>query len=303
LEVFLTFCPGLAEKYIEMIFLNIDIWINAKKEVHDTIITKLSVIMDTKAKLLNMDKIVDSLLNCIEICAYKTEDLSKFIQKLSEVVIKICKNFLNDAILSKLISYANIFYIRRNPKYPILLFYVLRILLDLFINSKVILFKEIRESMKKKKINKVITSLIVIIDYMITSEYLVECIFCFSEESVEKRLYPGITTSLSRRDKNEEEKLYDSKNDPLNVFSNNEGGLAIIDSIQAMAIYMIISFDWMSLVDYLKDLPKDDLYVIPSSTVTSEEAESSSEKRNIDAVGFILKYLGKSNNKNPRTLF
>ena len=266
-----------------MIFLNLDIWINAKSEVQDTIISRLKSVIENNSKILKMDKIIDSLLNCIEICVNKRQDLSKFIQQFSEIVIKLTQENLSDVIISKLISYVNIFYMRRLPNYPLQLFYVLKILLEVFLTCKEKLFKEIKESMKRKKENKLLNTLFVIMDYIL-----------FFKENTEANEYPGVTLSLSPREK--ETKKVEEKENPMCFLMKSKEGLIIIDSIQAMTIYMLLSFDWASMQDIMKDFPKEDLYMIPATT--SESSPTSVERRNIDAVGFFLKSLGKNLSRN-----
>jgi hypothetical protein len=78
---------------------------------------------------------VDALLNCIEICANREGDFNKYILHLSEIIIKIGQDNLSEGILSKFCGYINLYYIRRLPKYPMQIFYMLRILLELFFRS------------------------------------------------------------------------------------------------------------------------------------------------------------------------
>lgn len=289
LKILLQYYPGLAEKYIEMIFLNLDIWVNAKSEVQDTIISTLTDSIQNMCKVLKIDKIIDFLLNCIEICVNKRKDLNKFIQQFSEIVIKLAQENLNDVIISKIISYANVFYMRRLPNYPLQLFYVLKILLELFLTCKERLFKEIRESMKRKKENKVLNTLFVIMDYIL-----------YFKENSRATKYPGVTLCMSPREK--ETTKIEEKEDPICIFIKSKDGSLIIDSIQAMTIYMLLSFDWASMQDILKDFPKEDLYTIPAN-IPTENSPTNVERRNIDAVGFFLKSLEKKISENASNIY
>ena len=266
-----------------MIFLNLDIWANAESEVQDNMINKLKNIIENNGKILKIDKIVDYLLSSIETCVNKKEDLSNAIQQFSDITIKLVQDNLSDLIISKLISYINIYYMRRLPNYPLQLFYFLRILLGLFLSCKEKLFKEIKESIKKKKENKLLTTLFVIMDYIL-----------FFKSNPEASQYPGIQLSLSPREK--ETKITEEKEDPISSFLKTKKGMLIIDSIQAMTLYMLLSFDWGSMSDVLKDFPKEDLYTIPQES--SGQIPVITEKRNIDVLGFFLKSLGKNLPKN-----
>ena len=127
--------PKLCEKYIEMILLNVDIWGHSPLPIQDMIITQTKSLIDSKYSCIKPSKLMDVLLNCVEISANKEEPNYFSLAKYSELIIKLCQEQWEDSMASILMSYANIFYIRRLSKYPLQIYYVLLILLEIHLTS------------------------------------------------------------------------------------------------------------------------------------------------------------------------
>lgn len=127
--------PKINEKFIEMILLNVDIWDHSSFSIQEMITTQTKSLIDSKYSSLSPSKLMDVLLNCLEISANKEETNQIRLMKFSELIIKLCQEQWEDSMPSILLSYANIFYIRRLSKYPLQIYYVLLILLEIHLTS------------------------------------------------------------------------------------------------------------------------------------------------------------------------
>ena len=135
LEAMLKWLPDLAEKYVEMVLLNPDIWAKTTKESQERVMLMARGLAEEYKGKLRIDHFVDMLMHCIETLAESDrDDKSAMISQLSELVVLWAKQSLTESVLSKITSYANIYYIRRLSAYPMQLYYVLSILLNLFTN-------------------------------------------------------------------------------------------------------------------------------------------------------------------------
>ena len=108
LYTLIDFYPGLLERYIEAIYLNVNLWANSAKEVQRGLIAslegKLKIVLDT----CKSSKVIDIFLNAIEMYVDKMERVpaqpeeDKILLMLSDVVMNMLKNNISEENISKL---------------------------------------------------------------------------------------------------------------------------------------------------------------------------------------------------------
>ena len=134
LETIAECIPELTEKYIENIFLNPQIWKTGPEKAQEDILDR-SKLLCKDFQILKTESIVNMLMQSIEIICEDGKDSLPTLQKISKILLEIATPNLTEAILAKIIAYANIYYIRHLRYYPLQLFYVMRILLEIFQSS------------------------------------------------------------------------------------------------------------------------------------------------------------------------
>ena len=145
--------------------------------------------------------------------------------------------------------------------------------------------------MRKKRENKLLTTLFVILDYLI-----------FYKENTEgNEVYPGVNVTLSPRDKREDsgEKRLDesfssiSSEDSIVGYLKTAEGVQIVDAVIGMAIYILLEFDWESVGKVVEDI---------GGGSESEGEAGGERRRSISVIGYIMRSLGKQIGKNSRNL-
>lgn len=135
LETIAECIPDLTEKYIEYIFLNPQIWKTGPEKAQEDILDRSKLLCKDFSQILRTESIVNMLMLSIEIICDDGKDSMLTLQKISKILLEVATPNLTEAILSKIIAYANIYYIRHLRYYPLQLFYVMRILLEIFQSS------------------------------------------------------------------------------------------------------------------------------------------------------------------------
>ena len=126
--------PALVERYTEMLLLNGDLWSYSPVEIQLSIIDKVSIRF-AGGSPPTVSRVLDSFLNVLEICVNQQEkENPQVIQRLVGVITKIVKANLTDDNISRLMGYANLYYVRRLPNYWLQLHTILGILLDIYIS-------------------------------------------------------------------------------------------------------------------------------------------------------------------------
>jgi len=132
LETIKQYLPELTERYIENIFLNPDIWKTGTEKAQEDILKRTKTLCEEANTSVRSETIVNMLMHCIEIMCDERKDSMNTLSIITIILIQVAKTNLSEAILTKIISYANIFYIRKLRYYPLQLYYVMYVLLDLF---------------------------------------------------------------------------------------------------------------------------------------------------------------------------
>ena len=117
--------------------------------------------------------------------------------------------------------------------------------------------------------------------------------------------YPGSDTSFASKEVREENKSISGNefvDEALTNFVKTPEGERIVDSVQAMAIYLLLSCVPFFIKDFEKDFPKLDQerdigFLIKDSIVGEIKLEQTR-----DLLGYIVKLLGKAGNKNTSNL-
>lgn len=243
------------ENFLEMLLLNMDIWKHSTIKVQEQIVEDIfSFFILQNHKNFSNHKIIDILLNCIEIFANVEQESNPRIKKLSKIILYLAKNDLTKEVLGVIMGYLNIYFLRRLKCYPRQIYYILEILLDIFNNCTQVAVEIIVNTLKSKKEVKLFSTIFTILDY-----------FLFIKEYGFLEEYKGITYSNNCSDFEQSE---ENNNNPKKRNSSflqdgrffiSEEGKNIIDSIVSMCIYWILSFDWQLLSEYMKEYPRNDL--------------------------------------------
>ena len=137
LEAILQYLPDFAENYVETIMLNPEIWLKGSDKSQERVLKKARELAEEYGSKLRADRLVDVIMHCVEtVVESDREDRATLVLRLSDLAAVWARQNLTDSVLSKLASYANIYYIRRLHAYPLQAYHVLRVLLDLFSNCK-----------------------------------------------------------------------------------------------------------------------------------------------------------------------
>ena len=132
LETLLKFYPNSAEKYIEMIYLNMDIWKHSSVELQKFITEQIHrmFVLDPSGQF-NATSIVNSLLSCVEVYVDKDRQDDQRVQQISGIVLQLAQKHMSTEIILAIISYANIYFLRRLNNYPIQIYHVMLIFMEL----------------------------------------------------------------------------------------------------------------------------------------------------------------------------
>ncbi len=152
--------------------------------------------------------------------------------------------------------------------------------------------------MKRKRENKVLTTLFVVMDYLLF----------YKEHSAGNEVYPGVNVTLSPRDKRDEAEKpacedISPADDPLIDYQQTKEGARVIDSVLAMTLHILLEFDWGTLADSVK--PREDPIHRSNSESEGETAfvSGGEGRRSINVVGFMLRSLGKQLSRGSRSFF
>ncbi len=132
IEVAIAYYPGTGEKCLETLLLNVEVWLGSGDEARLGIVQRLEYIVDKYWRTLDLGVVADSVLNCIEVALNRGPELDDCVKRLATLAQQIVRDNLTDATLDKLMGYMNVHYMRRLPRYPLQLFYMIRILFGVF---------------------------------------------------------------------------------------------------------------------------------------------------------------------------
>ena len=315
LDTLVDFYPQLVEKYLLMIFLNVDIWVysyqeGAQKIILDNAYSKLLAL--SKSKWVKSETIVESLLSCIEI--YTNQDEApklKEILQFSNIIKLLSVDNLTEGALVRLMSYANAFYVRRLKNYPYQIYFILKILFELFSGKKEKVLSIIKEAIKKKGDSKIISTLFTILDYFL---YLKECgsnlgywgILManktegdISEDTVsENRSERTFTIDMSSTESNAEAHM--------RAFLLSDKGCELVDVIISICVYILFGvIDWYNIgMEFssggnysLNTSGGKDLSISTGSNTPGLSLEEQKRRENANVLGFLVKFLMKADNK------
>eukprot|EP01022_Parablepharisma_sp_SALTPOND_P023426 TRINITY_DN494_c0_g1_i2.p1 TRINITY_DN494_c0_g1~~TRINITY_DN494_c0_g1_i2.p1 ORF type:complete len:1036 (-),score=90.99 TRINITY_DN494_c0_g1_i2:3717-6824(-) len=158
----------------------------------------------------------------------------------------------------------------------------------------------IKEVLRVKRESKLLTTFWIILDYIVY----------FRNNGVVGE-YPGVYMGWdSKGDKEEDKeniKVGDDSNtivdEGLFMFSKTDEGTKVIDAIQAIALYLLLTFDWEFCQDAIKDYQSEKLYC-PSKDIGEEKHLSTKAKDlpsqyGYDLFSFILRTSHKFVNGSP----
>lgn len=244
LEIIAQELPALCEIYLSQVYFNPCIWVHTSPVIQKAILLEIRIFVE-KLPALNL---IDILMhNVVTLCA--TSEV-KLVFAVSDIIALLAKNRLDAAMIAKISSYANVYYIRKNKDYPLQLYYVLRILMTLFnegrcCNSSVgrkRFIDAIKEEVRVRRESKYLTTLWIILDYILH----------FRTNGVDGE-YPGVHTKWETQVHEAEtsESLGLIIDDAL--FDYCTKALKVVDAVQAIALYLLACFDWSSCQSVVKD--------------------------------------------------
>jgi hypothetical protein len=125
-EPIIQLLPAILESYLGHIFFNPAIWACASSEIQNTVVLKIRSLIEADTKI----EFVDLLMQNIEYLS-STNQVSSIL-KIIELISFLGNRKLNEAMIRKISSCANIYYMRSKRHYLVQLYYVLKILLQLY---------------------------------------------------------------------------------------------------------------------------------------------------------------------------
>jgi len=284
LDILLQFYSNSAQKFIELVYLNMEIWKYSSEDVQYQIAEKVreTYSLEHINKQGNSHTIIDSLLRCIEVFISLEPRNEVLIQKYTDIILQISKNHMITETVATIISHANLYSLRRLMNYPLQIYYIFSIFCELYYTRREKMQIIIKEFIKIKKDSKVICTIFSIFDY-----------FTFVKEYGFKTEYTGLSYVTDNSGEGIDEggsesaitvfKLPEKKSDTyslleetLSAFLNSKDGESIIDQIVAMSMHWILSFEWNILAEYAKEFSKEDM-----------------SKRIGNIVGYIIKSFGR----------
>ena len=159
----------------------------------------------------------------------------------------------------------------------------------------------IKEATKHKRESKTVTTLLLALDYMIY----------FRNNGVAGE-YPGklmlwnITGEESEKSLVFSTELCTIVDDVLFHFTKTLDGARVVDGIQAISLYLLLTFDWDLIKESVKDCAKDLLYYATRESIEEKKAVGEHEKiggrkYGRDLLAYILRTSHKIPNGSPRT--
>lgn len=282
LQIFIESNSESTEKFIDMVMYNPDIWALSTNEIQLNIIQSANSLVQIKNLKFHPANIIDFLLNSYEIYINVEHENQVITSKLATVITNLMKNNLNESTLSKFISYANLYYIRRLPNYHKQLYSILLILLNVFLACKEKFTEEIKAVIKTKRDSKILSTLFVVIDF-----YLLEK--TNNENKQENNLEDDKSKdsySEIRSERNED--IQWGKPKTIEEEQN-------ADASQAIALYILATFDWGVLAGFTKEMQKEEQLLSRSDlgNATRELNPSMNSIRNKqDIIGYLIRTLG-----------
>lgn len=258
------------EKFTETILYNMDIWKYSPADVQGLVIEQIHnfFIMGNPSPQRVAENI-DILLNCIEVYAnYDDRANQKPINQLSAIILILAEEFLTNELLFKLVSYANVFYVRRLRNYPGQIYHIMNIFNKIceLCNDKILLM--MRDGVRLKRESKLLCTVFAAFDY-----------FMNIKEGNDRAGYRGILltkrhsvfrglSSSATAEKSEDEFALRMKQakfvvKPVEACSGEEAravlinttpeGAEQIDSIVGSCVYWILTLDYVTLVEGPKE--------------------------------------------------
>eukprot|EP01022_Parablepharisma_sp_SALTPOND_P027116 TRINITY_DN657_c0_g1_i1.p1 TRINITY_DN657_c0_g1~~TRINITY_DN657_c0_g1_i1.p1 ORF type:complete len:1837 (-),score=222.25 TRINITY_DN657_c0_g1_i1:2911-8421(-) len=216
-------------------------------------------------------------MNAIEVYVNMEKgDNEGIVQRILKITSEYMKKNLTEETMSKLMGYANLYYIRRLRKYPTQLLHVLKVLLDVYLSCKDKFSKEVKATVKVKKDSKVLSSLFVIADYLVY--YFESC-----AESVEGMKSPG-----SIKDEGFNEMNYARHDNVLADYSRTQK--VVLEQVLGICLYILVDFDWGMFNELVKDLLKEE--AILAKAVANGNTPVPSRGKS-DLMQYLIKSIGK----------
>ena len=277
-QVFEKHYPAYTEKFTETILYNMDIWKYSPADVQALVIEQIhSFFIMGKPSPQRVAENIDILLNCIEVYAnYDDKANEKPIDQLSAIILLLAEEFLTNELLFKLISYANVFYVRRLNNYPAQIYHIMNIfnkiceickqprLPSQIGNEKVLLL--MRDSIKSKKDSKLLSTIFTIFDFFMNIKEGNRSGYRGILLSKRRSIYHLPSEGFNEKDAADPKQLSLMMKSSLCTaeearamhINGTSQGSAQIDGITGICIYWILALDYATIAEGSKEEYKKD---------------------------------------------
>ena len=252
------YSPDIVENYLELILLNMDIWKFSSKKTQIKIVEDFSSYLKQQhQQSLNAEKIVDLSLNGIRILANSDYDNNVSISILSDIILNQAKQKLTKEIFIIIMNHLNAYFLVNTKHCYKPIFYILSIFMELFSTYNKQYIDIIFDTLTSNKEVIQFAVMFTILDY-----------FIYFKENGSSEGYKGVSQSNNGPILEKEENKLELKHLPISMskfsnayqeeFNNNMEDENMIDSIVAMCIYWMLSFDWKSISEFIWEYQKED---------------------------------------------
>jgi len=285
--------PSLLEDAFENFLLNPTLWKNSSADIQKAVLFKASEQIFSDSHLFKPSRIIDILMNSLEAALnFQQNDEnnekkqfifeSDMIKMTVDIIRKYALKNVSEDVLIKIIAYSNLYYIRKLPRYPEQILCSLTIFLEIWLNSKDKIIKDIKNAIKNKRDSKILATLFVIAEYLI---------YQFENNKCEGPEYPGFRMiSDDKIKENISESPHFNRQDLILIeFYKNHG--EILDSILGISLYVLLKFDWNCLSDLVKDLLKEEANLTKSAIGASGILQG---RKRGDLLPYMVKFVGKA---------
>eukprot|EP00826_Nyctotherus_ovalis_P011680 TRINITY_DN1303_c0_g6_i1.p1 TRINITY_DN1303_c0_g6~~TRINITY_DN1303_c0_g6_i1.p1 ORF type:complete len:413 (+),score=145.36 TRINITY_DN1303_c0_g6_i1:38-1276(+) len=168
-NVLLRFYPNAAETFTELIYINMEIWKHSSEEVQLRIAEKMhqTYIIDTISKQQNVLLVIDCLLKSVEVFIVNNYKSKLIISSFLKIVTSLSQRYINAEVITTIMSYANVHIARRLVNFPLHIYYVLSVFMELYEKCKEKMPCILKDVVKVKRDSKAISTIFTIFDYFV----------------------------------------------------------------------------------------------------------------------------------------
>lgn len=126
-------CPQVVELFTTSILYNLSLWSNSGIDLQLAVIERANM-ESSNGKLTN--NILDFMLHSLELCTSQEPDKRIAIEKILDSLLALLKNSLTERNICRVMDFINICNVSGTNGFRLLIYYILRIMFLLYIESK-----------------------------------------------------------------------------------------------------------------------------------------------------------------------